>query len=225
MLYNRNKQKEEQSADLTEPGRLITFEGIDGAGKTTQMLLLSQRLETEGIPVQILREPGGTRIGEVIRDVLLDKTYAEMCMETELLLFEAARAQLVREVIQPDLAAGQWVICDRFYDSTIAYQGYGRALDQTAIRCIHRLAVGSCKPDLTILLDLPVACALARLSKRGHKQDRFDDESIAFMQRTRDGYLSLAKSEPERIVVIDATKPEEDIAEQIYRITREGLGT
>lgn len=224
MMYNEHKPTERQQAAFAMRGRLITFEGIDGSGKSTQIRRLSARLADEGIAVRVLREPGGTPIGEAIRRILLDKAHTGMCMETELLLFAAARAQLVREVILPDLESGQWVICDRFIDSTAAYQGFGRSLDQTVIRSLNQLAIGACRPDITILLDLPVECALERLSGRRHKQDRLDLESVSFMQRTRDGYRQLAALEPDRITVVDAAKPEEEQAEQIYHKIREGLG-
>ena len=225
MLYNERKLTDEQRAMSSRPGHLITFEGIDGSGKTTQIAYLSARLTADGIPVLLLREPGGTKIGEAIRSILLDKSHTDMCMETELLLFAAARAQLVREVIVPELAAGKWVICDRFYDSTVAYQGYGRLLDRSVIRSLNELSVGRCQPAITILLDLPVECALARLTGRKRLMDRLDHESVSFMQRTRDGYRHLAETEPDRIVVMNAAEPEEQLAEQIYRTIREGLGT
>lgn len=225
MLYNEEELAEGQQTQVSMRGRLITFEGIDGSGKSTQIERLSARLDAEGKKVRVLREPGGTQIGEAIRRILLDKKHTGMCMETELLLFAAARAQLVREVILPDLEEGKWVICDRFFDATAAYQGYGRSLDQTMVRSLNELAIGTCWPDMTILLDLPVESAQNRLSGRRHKQDRFDQESLSFMQRTRDGYLRLAAAEPERIAVLNAEQPEEELAVQIYHIIREGLST
>ena len=164
-MYNEHEPTDIQRVSAFPRGRLITFEGIDGSGKTTQIEKLSARLAESGIPVRVLREPGGTVIGEAIRRILLDKAHTGMCTETELLLFAAARAQLVREVILPDLEAGKWVICDRFLDSTAAYQGFGRQLDRTR-SFLNRLAVGTCRPDLTILLDLPVQAALDRLVGR-----------------------------------------------------------
>ncbi|NLM78817.1 MAG: dTMP kinase [Ruminococcaceae bacterium] len=225
MLYNKDKLTDRQQNLPSNTGRLITFEGIDGSGKTTQIELLSARLAAEGIPVLLLREPGGTQIGEAIRGILLDKAHTSMCIETELLLFAAARAQLVREVIVPELDAGKWVICDRFYDSTIAYQGYGRQIDPTVIRSLNQLAVARCRPDITFLLDLPVDCALTRLAGRNRLKDRLDNESVSFMQRTREGYCQLAKDEPDRIVIMNATEPEEQLAEHIYHTIREGLAT
>jgi dTMP kinase len=225
MMYNENEPTDIQRVSASPRGRLITFEGIDGSGKTTQIEKLSARLVQSGIPVRVLREPGGTAIGEAIRRILLDKAHTGMCMETELLLFAAARAQLVREVILPDLENGKWVICDRFLDSTAAYQGYGRQLDPDMIRSLNQLAVGGCWPDVTILLDLPVQAALARLLGRQDKQDRLDHESVAFMERTRQGYRQLAQADPDRIIVMDAAQQETELAEQIYHIIREGLGT
>ncbi|NLO36771.1 MAG: dTMP kinase [Clostridiaceae bacterium] len=224
-MYNENEPTDIQRVSASPRGRLITFEGIDGSGKTTQIEKLSARLVQSGIPVRVLREPGGTAIGEAIRRILLDKAHTGMCMETELLLFAAARAQLVREVILPDLENGKWVICDRFLDSTAAYQGYGRQLDPDMIRSLNQLAVGGCWPDVTILLDLPVQAALARLLGRQDKQDRLDHESVAFMERTRQGYRQLAQADPDRIIVMDAAQQETELAEQIYHIIREGLGT
>jgi dTMP kinase len=224
MMYNERKPTEGQQSQISMQGRLITFEGIDGSGKSTQIKRLSAKLADGGKEVRVLREPGGTPIGEAIRKILLDKEHTGMCMETELLLFAAARAQLVREVILPDLETGKWVICDRFFDATAAYQGFGRSLDLAVVRSLNQLAIGVCRPDITILLDLPVALAQDRLSGRRHKQDRFDHESVSFMQRTRDGYRQLAALEPERITVVDAAQPEEELAEQIYHKIREGLG-
>ena len=207
MLYNEHKLTDGQHGLSPRPGQLITFEGIDGSGKTTQITYLSARLTADGFPVLLLREPGGTKIGEAIRSVLLNKAHTDMCVETELLLFAAARAQLVREVIVPELAAGKCVICDRFYDSTIAYQGYGRSLDLSMIRYLNKLSVGACQPAITILLDLPVECALARLTGRIQAMDRLDHESVSFMERTREGYRQLAENEPDRIVMMNAAEP------------------
>jgi len=225
MMYNEHEPTDIQRVSAFPRGRLITFEGIDGSGKTTQIEKLSARLAESGIPVRVLREPGGTVIGEAIRRILLDKAHTGMCTETELLLFAAARAQLVREVILPDLEAGKWVICDRFFDSTAAYQGFGRQLDPDTIRSLNQLAIGTCRPDLTILLDLPVQAALDRLVGRKNKQDRLDHESVAFMERTRQGYRQLALAEPDRIIVMDAALQETELAEKIYHKIREGLAT
>ncbi len=223
MLYNKDKSRSDQADCLARPGRFISFEGIDGSGKSTQISLLAEKLSAGDKEFCLLREPGGTPIGEAIRHILLDKQNTAMYPETELLLFAAARAQLVRQVIMPQLAAGKWIVCDRFYDSTTAYQGYGRSVDQAALTVLNQLAVAGCRPDLTILLDLDPELALARLQSRSEKQDRFDKESIAFMHKIRQGYLELAAQEPDRMIVIDATQKEEQLAEQIYNKIREGL--
>lgn len=224
MLYNITKQKDGENQPLTGRGRLITLEGIDGTGKTTQIASLSASLRERGISVLELREPGGTAIGEAIRQILLDNKHSGMSDETELLLFTAARAQSVREIMLPALASGTWIICDRFLDSTLAYQGYGRGMDLATINSINGFAVDGCRPDITILLDLPVETAVSRLSSRQTKADRLDGESRAFMQRTRDGYLAAAANEPNRIIVINAEQSATDLAKNIFNIIWEGLG-
>lgn len=198
-------------------GLLITFEGIDGSGKTTQARHLVEHLRQQGLPVLALREPGGTAIGESIRQILLAKSNTAMSMETELLLFAAARAQLVREVILPALATGQWVVCDRFFDSTTAYQGYGRGLDLGMIRNLNQVAAGPCRPDRTFLLDLSVPVAVDRLNRRPGQADRLDGEDQAFMQRTRQGYLTIARDEPDRFILIDAGADEAPLTQLIIK--------
>lgn len=224
MLYNITKPKDGENQPLSGRGRLITLEGIDGTGKTTQIASLSASLRERGISVLELREPGGTAIGEAIRQILLDNKHSGMSDETELLLFTAARAQSVREIMLPALASGTWIICDRFLDSTLAYQGYGRGMDLATINSINGFAVDGCRPDITILLDLPVETAVSRLSSRQTKADRLDGESRAFMQRTRDGYLAAAAHEPNRIIVINAEQSATDLAKNIFNIIWEGLG-
>jgi dTMP kinase len=224
MLYNVEKPDIAGSRAFTARGRLITLEGIDGTGKTTQIASLAAALGDKGIPVLELREPGGTAIGEAIRQILLDNRHTGMSEETELLLFAAARAQLVREVILPALAQGTWVICDRFLDSSLAYQGYGRGMDLDMIDRINGFAVDGCRPDITILLDLPVETAVNRLTGRQEKADRLDVESLAFMQRTRIGYLAAAAREPERFTLMDAGQPEMVLAQQIFNVIWEGFG-
>lgn len=201
-------------------GRFITFEGPEGSGKTTQMRLLAAWLETQGRRVVMTREPGGTRIGDGIRALLLDPTHTEMRPETEILLFSAARAQIVGQVIRPHLAQGGIVLCDRFADSTLAYQGYGRQLDLAILRQITAFATGNLTPDLTICLDLPVEEGLRR--KRGGDQaewNRMEQETLAFHERVRRGFLALAAAEPMRWLVLDATQAVEEIQRQI----REGI--
>ena len=204
-------------------GYFITFEGIDGAGKTTQVVRLADTLKAQGIPHRVLREPGATALGENIRRLLLDTTAEAMCSETEMLLFAAARAQMVRQIIKPELAEGNWIICDRFVDSTVAYQGYGRQMDLDLIGQLNRFVIDDCLPDITFWLDLPVESALQRLQNRQGVQDRLDREGIDFMQRTSDGYRILKESESGRIHRIDAQKTEELQAKEIFKIMKEGL--
>jgi len=198
-------------------GIFISFEGSEGTGKSTQIGRLAAILEGCGRQVLLTREPGGTAIGEKIRDLLqFSPEAAGMTAETELLLFAASRAQLVREVIAPALAAGICVIADRFYDSTTVYQGIGRGLGIPTVAAINQVAVGSVRPDWTILLDLDAATGHARaLSSRGAKSDRIEDQPLAFFQKVRQGYLDLAAAEPERIEVIDASRGIEEIAAEI----------
>ncbi len=188
------------------PGSLfVTFEGPEGGGKSTQIRLLADWLRAAGRMVMTTREPGGTRIGDAIRGVLLDPGHVEMRPEAEILLFSAARAQLVGEVIRPHLARGGVVLCDRFADSTLAYQGYGRELDLDALRQITGFATGWLTPDLTFCLDLPVVDGLRR--KQGGdlaEWNRMEREELAFHERVRAGYLALAAAEPERWCVVDA---------------------
>lgn len=224
MMYNKARNRQEDGHRDDKRGRLITFEGIDGSGKTTQIRHLSESLISAGVHVINLREPGGTVISEAIRDILLDLKHTGMFQETELLLFASARAQLVREVFLPSLALGQWIICDRYYDSTLAYQGYGRGLDLQAIRAINDLATDQCRPDMTVLLDLPADLAAERMKTRSTAADRIDQEDREFMQRVRDGYLAIAAGEPERIIRMDAGQAEDELAQQIHRQIWEGFG-
>jgi len=224
MLYNMDKPESDARQKLPGRGRLITLEGIDGTGKSTQIASLAAALRARGLSVLELREPGGTAIGEAIRKILLDNRHTGMCQESELLLFTAARAQLVREVIAPALSGGTWVICDRFLDSTLAYQGYGRELDLDMIDTINSFAVDGCRPDITILLDMPVEAAAARLGSRQDKADRLDVESLSFMKRVRDGYLAVASREPKRFAVVDAGQPEIQLAQDIFSKIWEGTG-
>lgn len=181
-------------------GLLITMEGIDGCGKSTQAALLKKRLEEHAVPFIPVREPGGTALGEDIRQVLLHKDYA-ISLQAELLLYMAARSELTLQVIIPALKAGQVVLCDRFTDSTLAYQGYGGGADLNFIRRMNNRATSGIVPDLTFLLDLPVESALAR---RGEVADRMESRDIRYHQRVRLGYLEIASREPRRIKVIDA---------------------
>ncbi len=186
-----------------EPGRLLTFEGIEGAGKSTALAFVEARLCAAGRPVLRTREPGGTPLGEQVRDLLLAHRSGGMEATAELLLLFAARAEHLRCVIRPALARGQWVLCDRFTDASYAYQGGGRGLPLAIIRSLEVLVQGDLRPDLTLLLDLPPALGLERAGRRS-APDRFEQENLAFFQRVRSAYLDLAAAAPERIRVVDA---------------------
>lgn len=206
-------------------GKLITFECIDGSGKTTQIKFLADYLRSLGFDVLLLREPGGTRIGEEIRHVLLDMRSGEMTSETELFLFEAARAQLVREVIRPALEKGSWVISDRFHDSSVAYQGYGRGLPIELVRALNDMAIGETVPDLTILLELGPETRAVRLGKRHGSGlgDRIDLETERFKERVCQGFRAIAQAEPERVVRIESLDEKEKTAELIRHEVRRYL--
>lgn len=191
------------TANLGAHGVFITLEGVDGAGKSTQVKSLIAYLEEEGYTVCALREPGGTAISEKIRALLLDPANTEMADECELMLYEASRAQLVRQVIEPALARGEVVVCDRFYDSTHAYQAGGRGLNEPMVARANALGCCGCVPDVTLVLDIDPAEAFARATKGG--ADRMEAEGLAFQQRVRADYLELAKAEPERVRLVDAT--------------------
>jgi dTMP kinase len=181
-------------------GKLITFEGIDGCGKSTQLAKISQLLRDIGYPVITLREPGSTQVSEKIRNILLH-TRENLSDATELLLYEAARAELTKHEILPHLADGAIVLCDRFYDSTTAYQGYGRKLDLAMVCRLHKGAVGNLKPDLTLVFDVALKTAYKR---RGKKLDRLESQSRAFFERVRKGYHAIARREPGRVKMISA---------------------
>lgn len=194
-------------------GTFLTFEGGEGSGKSTQMRLLARHLESLGHTVRSLREPGGTAAGEAIRGILLDPAYAGMDAHTELMLYEAARAQLVAEVIEPALQAGEVVICDRFYDSTTAYQGHGRGLSLDEIARLNRIATRGLVPDRTILLDVEVSAGIERATR--FATDRLEGEGAAFHQRVREGFLSIAAAEPDRVRRVDASRTIEEVTEQV----------
>jgi len=202
-------------------GFFITFEGIDGCGKSTQIDLFHQRLVSEGLDVLLVREPGGTPISEEIRKIVLDNKNTRMCGETELLLFMAARAQIVRELIEPAIAEGKIVLCDRHIDSSVAYQGFGRRIGQRIVDGLNAFAVGTTRPDLTYLFDIDPIVAESRLAGRPQAKDRLDEESFGFMSRAREGYLQIAKEEPQRVRVLNAEMSIEDLSREIYRIFRE----
>jgi dTMP kinase len=184
-------------------GRLITLEGGEGAGKSTLLASLRERFERDGQDVLYTREPGGTPVGEAIRALVLDPAHRGIAVETELLLMFAARAQLVREVLRPALEAGRWVLCDRFTDASYAYQGGGRGVAAARIAELDRIATEGLKPDLTLLLDLPVAHGRARAGRRGNA-DRIEAERDEFFERVRATYRARAQAEPDRFRVIDA---------------------
>lgn len=200
---------------------LITFEGGEGSGKTTQIKMLSEYLCSENIPHVLTLEPAGTAIGQKIGDILFNRGHQSMCAETELLLFFAARAQHVREVVKPAMAQGKWVLCDRFSDATFAYQEAGRGLDKNFITTVNDYSAEGLKPALTLLFDLPVETGLARAGKRDSRlanpaaADRFEREKIDFHNRVREKYLSLAREAPERFRIIDAVRPVEAIASDV----------
>jgi dTMP kinase len=198
-------------------GIFITFEGSEGCGKSTQIRRLRARLEAEGATVLVTREPGGTALGEKIRHLLQhDEDGDGMCPETELLLFTASRAQLVREVIEPALAAGTQVLADRFLDSTTVYQGIARPLAYDSVVGINRFAVGACLPDVTFLLDMDSEAGRARAKAREGLRDRMEEEPAEFYETVRRGYLRLAEEEPKRIRVLDADVAPEALAERIW---------
>jgi len=207
----------------------ITFEGPEGSGKTTQIRFLRGYLEERGYSVLATREPGGTSIGDKIRVVLLDPRNIEMLPASEALLFSAARAQIVHQVIRPHLARGGIVLCDRYADSTLAYQGYGHGLDLEMLRAITALATGGLKPDLTIYLDIAVEEGLRR-KLAAHKVsnsewNRIDRQEMTFHRQVREGYLKMAAQEPDRWLVIDATQPLEAIRSSIrVRVEAKLLG-
>ncbi len=194
----------------------ITFEGIDGSGKTTQINLLSARLRSLGIDVLALREPGGNEVSENIREVLLSNTN-EIGIRAELLLFVAARAQLVEKVIRPALDAGKLVICDRFIDSSVAYQGFGRGIDIDDVHSCNKFATNNLVPNLTFFLDVPTTIGLGRTSARGESApDRMESAGESFFDKVRTGYLSIAASEPGRFIVLDGGASPEEIHDQIW---------
>lgn len=208
-----------KGAGLTESvrrpkGRFITFEGVEGSGKTTQISTSAERLRRLGWTVLETREPGGTSVGEQIRDVMLNRGNQQLTALTEVFLVMAARAQHVEEVVRPALAGGAVVLCDRFVDSTLAYQGYGRGLDIRALRRLNRLATAGLTPDMTLVFDVPVTVGLQR--RRAHREvNRLDMESIAFHERVRKGFLQLVREEPRRMKIVKAGGTQEEISDAV----------
>jgi dTMP kinase len=206
-------------------GRFITFEGSEGCGKSTQIKLLAERLRALGHRVRLLREPGGTPIGEEIRHTLKHSpNNAAMTSEAELLLMNASRAQLVREVIRPALAEGEMVLSDRFYDSTTAYQGYGRELDLEQVKAVIGFAVGDTKPDLTLLLHVPAEVSAERLRSRQSTlpfvRDRIEEADRKFFDRVAQGFRVIAASEPQRVKLINGAQPLEIVCHAIWEIVQ-----
>ena len=207
-------------------GLFLSFEGGEAAGKSVQAKRLAESLGAGGRDVVLTLEPGGTPFAERIRDVLLHARDVDLTPEAQALLFSAARSQHTRDVIRPALAAGKVVVADRYFDSTLAYQGYGLGADLEGLRAMTRFAVGSLVPQRTFLIDVPVAVTLARLATRSGtaRWDRFHGDDRAFYERVRDGYLRLAAAEPGRFVVVDGDRPEETVAADIRRQVDQLLG-
>ena len=213
----------------------ITFEGVEGCGKTTQIRLLADALRESGRRVVLTREPGGCPIADKIRAILLDAQNSELTPLTELLLYAAARAQHINEVIRPALDSGAIVLCDRFTDATLAYQGFGRKLDLNLINRLNETATGNCRPDLTILIDCPVETGLKRALARieagsaadsSHlREERFERESVEFHRRVRNGYLTLAKESAGRFILIDGSKNVTEIAAGIFSAVSARIGS
>lgn len=196
----------------------ITFEGPDGSGKTTQLNKLIPVLGAKGLDIVRTREPGGTEIGDQIRSVIMNMKNKSMHPRAEILLFCASRAQLVEELIRPSLSAGKIILCDRYADSTMAYQGYGHGLDRTALKQLLDFATGGLKPDLTLLLDISAEAGLRRRISNHEEWNRMDDYALQFHERVRSGYLCMAAAEPERFVVINADRSPEEIHEDVLSV-------
>jgi dTMP kinase len=197
----------------------ITFEGIDKSGKTTQSAILIEHLKKEGYDVLFLREPGGTRISEMVRKILLDSNNSEMFPETEFLLYSASRAQLINQIIKPALEQQKVVICDRFYDSSTAYQGFGRGIAMNIIEFINNFAAGI-KPDITFYMDVGLEESRHRLNKQNIEKDRLESSGDEFFNKVRSGYFEIAKNEPERMIILNGRLPKEEITNEIWMIVK-----
>ncbi len=210
-------------------GYFIVFEGIEGCGKTTQIALLGDALKKRGMPVIVTREPGGTPIGDEIRKILLHAQHADIAPETELLLYTASRVQHLRQLIMPALNAGTIVLCDRFFDATTAYQGYGEGVDLALIEELRKMFVSNFVPDLTILLDCPAECGLARSRQRIKREGketaegRFEEKHVTFHERVRNGYLELVQKNPERFFVVNGEQPVTAVHEAICTAVNQRL--
>ena len=201
-------------------GKFITIEGIEGAGKSTCIQVLTEAIEQQGIPLLPTREPGGTELGEALRTLLLGHQHTGMADKSELLLLFAARAEHLQQKIVPALQAGKWVLCDRFTDATYAYQGAGRGLSQDSITLLEDWVQEGLQPDLTMLLDLPVELGLQRAGKRS-TPDRFEREDIAFFQRIRQGYLDIAAEQPQRVTIVDASRSLATVSAAICQVIQD----
>lgn len=216
---------------VSHRGKFITIEGLDGCGKSTQLKKLEKALSSDGLDVIVTREPGGTETGEKIRKVLLDTGTANLSAFAELALMFASRAQHLKEVIQPGLSQGKIVLCDRFTDSTEAYQGGGRKLGSEPVLALHRVLCGNIQPDLTILMDSDVAASVERARRRNSAsnnrtrgdENRFEQESRAFFGRVHSAYLAIAEREPDRVAVVDARGPVDETHKQILSIVKKKL--
>jgi dTMP kinase len=206
-------------------GRFITVEGVDGSGKSTQITMLKDYLQKEGYDIVVTHEPGGTEIGEQIRKIILDSAYTQMTALTEVFLYAAARAQHIEEIILPALKSGRLVLCSRFFDSTVAYQGYGGGLDLAVLADINRIVSGSLVPDLTIIFDLDPEKGLERVSMRNisadeqnENKDRMEQKQLDFHKRVRDGFLALASQNPQRIRIVDAIGNKDEVFERTRKV-------
>lgn len=203
-------------------GRFVVVEGVEGAGKTTQVARLADWLSARGRPHLVAREPGGTDVGEAVREVLLDRHDLDVPAETELLLILAARAAFVRRLVEPALERGAVVVADRYEHSSLAYQGYGRGLDLAEVERLNRFATGGIRPDLTLILDVPVEVGLARQRNQGGTADRMEREGRAFLERVRNGYLALADRDPSARLV-DAAAPADEVHRVVVDAVQEAL--
>jgi len=212
-----------KSQIVKQRGLFITFEGVEGSGKTTQAKMLARWLRSQGRTVLLTREPGGPYISERIRSILLDARHHEMHDLTELLLLEASRSQHVHQVIAPALKSGAIVICDRFADSSTVYQGYGRRMDLDMVRQLNRIATGGCRPALTMVIDVPVDVGFSRAAKRKRSFDRMESQQKAFHQRVRNGFKMVAKSEPARVKLLDGRFPPDVIQAAVRQLVASRL--
>ena len=204
-------------------GKFITFEGGDGAGKTTQIGLLAETLERAGKTPIVTREPGGTALAEEIRDWVLHHS-STVDPETEVLLMFAARSHHTSEIIEPALESGRWVLCDRYADASYAYQGGGRGVPSRVIASLEAIATRGLKPDLTLLLDLAVDAGIRRTGSRGDRYDRFESEQFTFKERVRSAYHQVAANDPDRVVTLDASRPIDEVYEKVKNLVKERFG-